>query len=135
MNTFPFKISLPFCIHLTALDQCFFQKFSDLCFFHFQLILIGHRLIHTSTACRKITAHRFSCLQRRFLQHFHNPSLCSSGTFLLNHKTHLLSRNAVLDQYFLIFHINITFVWKINFLYYAFVNFTFFHSLYSSSQL
>ena len=62
VNPFPDKISLSFCICLSALDQCFFQKFPDLVFLHGKLVLIRHSLVHAASTCGEITADRFSCL-------------------------------------------------------------------------
>ena len=63
VDSFPFKICISILIHLTALDQCSFQKLPNLCFLHMKLIFIGHCLIHASATCREITAYRLSCLQ------------------------------------------------------------------------
>ena len=135
MDAFPFEIRQTVLIYLTALYQCILQKFSNLCFFHCQLIFIRHRLIHAAATCRKIAAHRLSCLKRRFFQDFKDSSLCSAGTFFLDHKAYFLSRNSVFDQHFLIVNTDITFIRKVHLFYYTFVNFTFFHFNYSSSIL
>ena len=133
MDAFPFEIRQTVLIYLTTLYQCILQQFFYLCFFHCQLILIRHRLIHAATTCRKIAALRLSCLKRRFFQDFKDSSLRSAGTFFLDHKAYLLSRNSVFDQHFLIVDTDITFIRKVHLFYYTFVNFTFFHFNYSSS--
>ena len=133
MDAFPFEIRQTVLIYLTTLYQCILQQFFYLCFFHCQLILIRHRLIHAAATCRKIAAHRLSCLKRRFFQDFKDSSLCSAGTFFLDHKAYLLSRNSVFDQHFLIVDTDITFIRKVHLFYYTFVNFTFFHYIYSLS--
>ena len=133
MNAFPIEIRLSILIYLTAPYQSFLQKFSNLRFFHYQLVLIRHRLIHTAATCREIAAHRISCLKRRFLQNFKNSSLRSAGTFFLDHEAYLLSRDSILDQHFLIVNTYIPLVRKVYLFYYTLVNFTFFHYIYSLS--
>ena len=133
VDSFPFKISLTFCVCLSALDECIFQKLTDLSVLHLKLILVGHCLVHASAACRKVAAYRLSCLKRGFLQNFQDASLRPAGAFLLDHEPYILSRDPILDQDFLIIHLDITFVWKVYFFYNAFVNFTFFHFTYSLS--
>ena len=133
VDPFPFKISPALCVCLSTLDECIFQKLMDLSVFHLKLILVGHCLVHASAACRKVAAYRLSCLKRGFLQNFQDASLRPAGAFLLDHEPYILTRDSVLDQDFLIIHLDIAFVWKVHFFYNAFVNFTFFHFTYSLS--
>ena len=118
MNSLPLVISAV---------QCTIQQFANLTFFHFELVFIGHGLIHASSTFRKNATDRFSCFKRRLLQHFQKSSLCTSGTLLIDHKTDFLSRHSVLYSNFLSVCYHNSLIRKIYFLNHAFINFAFFH--------
>ena len=118
MNSLPLVISAV---------QCTIQQFTNLTFFHFELVFIGHGLIHASSTFRKNATDRFSCFKRRLLQHFQKSSLCTSGTLLIDHKTNFLSGHSVLYGNFLSVCYHNSLIGKIYFLNHAFINFAFFH--------
>ena len=128
VDSLPDIIRLSFAVRLPALYQDRLQQLPDLPFLHLKLGFIRHSLIHTASAGGKRTAHRFPCLQRRFLRHLQKPALHFSFPFLLHRKPDLLPGNAV-------FHCNLLFpglyaplVGKIHFLNNTLVYFAFFHS-------
>ena len=100
----------------------FIQNVFHLFCLHFHLCFIRHSLVHTPSACRENAAHRFSCFQRRFLQHFQQAPLCISSLKLIHTKFYLLSRNPVLYDHRFTFFCNCdnSFIGKFHFFYRSF---------------
>ena len=112
---------------IVCVFQCCVQKLPDLAFLHFQLFFIGHGLVHTAATFRKNGTGRVSGFLRRFLQNFQQTSFCPAGTLFVDHKTDLLSGNAIFDSDLLISYHHSPFVGKIYFFNCALIYFAFFH--------
>ena len=112
-SMYPFPVDIFSC--------CLGEKLFHLGFFHFQLFLIGHSLVHAAATLGKNRTYRISCFQWGLFQYLKQSSFSSSGTLLIDHK-------AVFYNYLFTINIHDPFIGKINFFNNSLIYFTFFHN-------